>query len=75
MEVGCKKILSTSGKVVSGKILLERKTLRGSKKDDERPKDCLNRLFEFLEAENLGTVETSEGRYKVSETCLFYISI
>ena len=68
MEVGCKKILSVSGKVVSGKLILERKTIRGSKQDDERPKDCLNRLFEFLAEQNLGTVETSEGRYKVRET-------
>ena len=59
---------------MSGKILQERKTLRESKKDDERPKDSLNRLFEFIEAENLGTVENSkEG--KVSETSSFYDSL
>ena len=34
----------------------------GGKKDDECPK------------ENLETIETSEGRYKASEACSFYIS-
>ena len=66
IERDCRKILSISGRIISGRILLERKSLRGSKEDGERPKECLKRIFKLLEDERLGTVEVSQGRYKVS---------
>ncbi len=60
------KLLGKPGKTLSGKILLEKKSVQLARLENETPKQTLKRLFAVMEEKELNRTETLPGQYPVS---------
>jgi len=59
------KLLGKAGSLLSGKILLEKKSVLRAKRAGEQQKQALRRLLTAMEEAGLGRVETLPGRYPI----------
>ena len=64
-------LLKKPGEVISGKIILEKKSVLRAKLQSETPKQALRRLLSILVEKGLGEMETLEGQHPVSQAIYY----